>query len=112
MLLDVNKMDRMITVLRAQISKDSFNADITTWLPSAEVWAEAEPVSDGEKFRAGESLSSKVYRFRIRHSPEVSGIDPKHRIRFEDRIYDVNGVKEIGRRIGLEITATARGDAR
>ncbi len=40
----------------------------------------------------------------------MSDIDPKDRVRFEGRVYDIVGVKEIGRREGLEITAVARPD--
>lgn len=113
MKLNVNKMDRIVTILRANISKDGFNADITTWLPIAsDVWAEAEPVNDAERLRAGEVLASKQYRFRIRFSPEVADVDSRDRIRYDGRIYDINGVKEIGRAVGLEITATARADAK
>lgn len=111
--LNVNKMDRLISILRAQVSKDEFNADILTWVPLvSEIWAEASPVNDAERLRAGEVLSSKQYRFRIRYSPEVCNIDPRDRVSYDGRIYDINGVKEIGRREGFEITATSRGDAR
>ncbi len=111
MKLNVNKMDRQVVILRGSKSKDAFNADVLTWEPIATVWAEAEPVNDSERLRAGETLASKQYRFRIRYSSQVSKVDTRDRLRFDDRTYDINGVKEIGRAVGLEITATARAEA-
>jgi len=37
-------------------------------------------------------------------------VNPKDRVRFDGRVFDIYGVKEIPYRAGLEITATARAD--
>lgn len=110
MTTNAGKMDRRIDVLRAAKSKDGFNADILNWHPFASVWAEAVPVSDGERLRAGEVLGNKKYRFTVRYSPDTSTIDHRDRLRFDGALYDINGVKEVGRRELVEITATARAD--
>jgi SPP1 family predicted phage head-tail adaptor len=75
------------------------------------VWAHAAPVRTPRRQRAGETLASKSYRFTIRYSSDVADVDPRDRVTFDGRTYDVQGVKEIGRREGLEITATARAEA-
>lgn len=102
------KMDRRVNVLRAAKSKDGFNADVLTWHPFASRWAEAVPVNDAERLRAGEVLGQKKYRFVLRSDPDTRTIDHRDRLTFDGLEYDINGVKEIGRREFVEITATAR----
>ncbi len=67
-------------------------------------------VSDGERLKAGQTLADQTARFTIRWSSEVADVNPKDRIQFDGRVYDIGGVKELGRREWLEITATARAD--
>jgi SPP1 family predicted phage head-tail adaptor len=108
--MHAGQLDRRISILRATVAADGFNEQIQTWEEIATVWAHAAPVMDAEKQRAGETLASKSYRFTIRYSSDVADIDPRDRVTFDGRTYDVQGVKEIGRREGLEITATARAE--
>jgi SPP1 family predicted phage head-tail adaptor len=108
--MQIGRLDRRITILRASVATDSFNEPVQTWAGIATVWARAEPVMDGEKIRAGETLAHKSYRFTIRYSSDVADVDPTYRLTFDGREYDIAGVKELGRREGLEITATARAE--
>lgn len=111
--MQAGKLDRVIDIVRAVISKNDLNEDIETWQPVvSKCWASATPVSDGERFRAGETLAQRKIRFVIRHSVDVSTVDPRDRIIFEGKTFDINGVKEIGRREAIEITATARAELR
>lgn len=105
--MKAGELDRRIIIRRATTSSDEFNQPVETWADLAQVWAKATPVMDGERTQAGQTLATRQYRFSIRYSSTVAGIDPRDRIMFDGREYDINGVKEIGRREGLEITATA-----
>lgn len=102
------KMDRRVSILRGSKSKDGYNADILTWHPFVSRWAEATPINDAERLRAGEVLGQKKYRFVLRYDPDTSTIDHRDRLTFDGREYDINGVKELGRKESIEITATAR----
>lgn len=103
-------LDSRITILRASMARNSFNEEVASWTPLAEVWAGAVPVSDGERLRAGETLASIKYRFTVRHSTMIATVDARDRITYDGRTFDVNGVKPLGRREGYEITATARAE--
>jgi SPP1 family predicted phage head-tail adaptor len=109
--MDAGRLDRRIVIQRATTTANSFNEPISTWATLATVWAKAEPVSDGERQRSGETLADKKYRFTIRWSYDVSEVDPRDRVVFDGRTYDVSGVKEMGRREFIELTATARAEA-
>jgi len=108
--MDAGRMDRRIAIKRATSSVNSFNEASDTWATLATVWANAAPVSDGERMRAGETLAQMQVRFVIRWSATTATVDPKDRLTFDGREFDINGVKQIGRRDYLEITATARAE--
>lgn len=92
------------------MSRNGFNEQVASWQPLAQVWAAAVPVSDGERLRAGETLAFTKYRFTVRHSVQIKTVDARDRLTFDGRTFDINGVKEISRREGYEITATARAE--
>lgn len=108
--MKAGSLDRRITILRATNARNSFNEEVATWNPVATVWAASVPISDAERLRAGESLATRKHRFTIRHSAFAATIDTRDRLTFDGRTFDVNGVKELGRREGYEITATARAE--
>ena len=108
MALRAGDLDRRITIERYTETRDPFNNPVKIWQELAIVWAAKTDVSDSERLAAQEVGAEISTRFRIRWSLQVRDIDPKDRVRFEGRLYDIVGVKEIGRREGLEITAVAR----
>ena len=108
--IDAPKLDRRITLQRFTSTTDTYNEPVLTWGTLATRWASYEPLSDGERFRAGETAADASARFVIRWSTDVSDLNPKDRLTFEGRTYQILHVKEVGRREGLEITAAARAD--
>lgn len=108
--LAAGKMDRRITIQRATITRDEYNAEVPGWADLATVWASYEPIKDGERFRAGERAAELSARFHIRYSSQVSGVTAKDRLTFEGRTFEIEHVKEIGRREGLELTTVGRAD--
>lgn len=108
--MEAGKLDRRITIERATESRDEFNNVVLVWSALAVVWAEKAEIRDSERVAAQEVGAEVTTRFRIRYSSVVADVNPKDRIAFGGRIYDIVGVKEIGRKEGLEITAAARAD--
>lgn len=70
------------------------------------VWASKRPVSDGERFRSDQTRFDGTDRFQIRWSTFAAGITTKDRLVCEGATYAIAGLKEIGRREGVEITAS------
>jgi len=108
--MEAGKLDRRITLQRFTTTKNEFNEDVQTWADLATVWASKEDIRDSERWQASEVAAEVTTRFRIRWSNTVKDIDPRDRVLFDGRIYAINAVKEIGRRVGLEITAAARAE--
>jgi SPP1 family predicted phage head-tail adaptor len=103
-------LDRRIAIKRATISQDDFGQGVKSWATLATVWASRKPISDAERVQSGEITAEAQCRFQIRYSSTVADVNPKDRIEYDGMIYEIWGVKEIGRRVGLEISATALAD--
>ncbi|HTK34551.1 MAG TPA: phage head closure protein [Caulobacteraceae bacterium] len=108
--LQAGSLDRRIAILVPQDDDDGLQT-----LPGAPVefmscWASATPVLDGERFRADQTQASITMRFVIRWSSKASQIDPTMLVKFGGRTFGIAATKEIGRRVGVEISATARAE--
>lgn len=103
-------LDRRVSFKRATLTDDGFG-QAETWADhGSPVWASFQPISDAERLRGGEVAASLTARFRLRWSEFSSGLTPKDRLVFDGREHDIAGVKEVGRREWVEVTASARAD--
>lgn len=101
-------LDRRIAIQTPDPGEvDAAGARIPSWNDVGTVWANYRPVRDSERMASGSVTASIMARFQIRWSIAMSQIDERHRLLFDGRIFDIVAVKEIGRREGLEISATA-----
>ncbi|TFL16428.1 phage head closure protein [Jannaschia formosa] len=98
-------LDRRITLQRATETTNDFGEKVPAWGLLATVWAGFKPVSDGEKWRAGMVEAREFARFTIRYSSTVADLSAKDRLLFDGDPWSITGVKELGRRQWLEITA-------
>lgn len=103
-------LDRRLRFERAVRTDDGFASAVSSWAHLATVAGSRADISDGERWRAGEVSAQVTTRFQVRWSPLAATITPADRLICEGVTYDVSGIKQIGRRVGLEITATARAD--
>lgn len=109
MALQAGKRDTRIAVHRATYTKDALNADIETWVHQGSIFAERLDVSDGERVRAAEVGATLTTRFRVLRTRFTSAVTPRDRIVIGAQVFDISGIKELGR-AGYEITAAARQD--
>lgn len=109
-MIAAGQLDRRVQFQRATLTDDGLSK-VETWADhGSAVWASKSDIGDGERWRAGEVAAHITTRFRVRWSLFTAGITPKDRLTCEGREYDISGIKEIGRREALEITAAARAD--
>lgn len=109
-MIEAGNLDRRITILRHTADRDDRNNPRERWLPLATVWASKRDVSDTERLRSAEVAAVITTRFVIRWSNAVSSVNSKDRIELSGVEYGIVGVKEVGRREGIEITASAAAD--
>jgi SPP1 family predicted phage head-tail adaptor len=103
-------LDSRITISRATVTTSGLGEATQAWGTLATVWTNATPVRDSEKSENGQINAERAYRFQIRWSPVVASVNAKDRVIYDGLTYEIWGVKEIGRREGIEISATSRAD--
>ena len=108
--MSAGELDRRITIRRAVLTPGDFNEPVPVWSDLVTVWASVRDVTDVEQLRAQEVGASVSTRFKIRWSSDVANVDPRDRIAYGGREYDITGVRELGRRRWLEISAVARAE--
>ena len=98
------ELDRRITFQREEITQSPSGAPMRLWVDVATVWASFRPAMGKERYQAPQTLATRTGTWRIRWR---TGIDEKMRFLFRGDVWQIDGLAEIGRREGLEITATA-----
>src|SRR5688500_6949508 len=105
------RLDRMITIERTGAAIDNgYTRKKGDWIAHAAVRAQVTGAPGTERVASGENAASAPTLFKIRWSTDVADVNPKDRIAYGGRVYDIRSVNEIGRREALEILATARTD--
>jgi SPP1 family predicted phage head-tail adaptor len=104
--------DRRVTILRTEEDgRDGFNVPIVGETEYGKFWASKEDVSDGEQFRAQEVGATLTTRFVVAWGAKARGILPTDILVLGERRYTIQGLKEVGTRNGIEISATARAES-
>jgi SPP1 family predicted phage head-tail adaptor len=105
------RFDRTITLERFTFTTDEGSGEqVLTWSTLATVQASKKDVSDSERVASAEVAAEIGTRFQIRWDSSVADLNPKDRLVYDGRTYEIVAVKELGRRDGLEISANARAD--
>lgn len=110
------RLDRQITLLRYQFAQDAAtNAVAPEYVTEATVWAERKDVRGAEAFSGQQRLATAEVVFTIRWAPGLDpasrgGLDPTWRVREQDRLYEVIGVLELGRREALQLVCVTRAE--
>ena len=105
--MNAGDLDRKVTFLRAEMIDDGYQTrqgPFVTYGPA--VWAARRYISDRERYAANTVGVDAVARFTVRYSQFTAGLTHSDRLECEGRIYGITGIKEVGRREWIEITAS------
>lgn len=110
MAVTAQKLDRRITIERAERTVDEFNEPIEAWAPFITIWAQRKDSSDlvrKEILGAEQVGSFLLSHFTVRHSTQAKTITPVDRINYDGHIWNIKSTKETadGRNRFIEITA-------
>ncbi|ACM39174.1 MULTISPECIES: phage head closure protein [Rhizobium/Agrobacterium group] len=99
------KLDRRITLLReTETGRDALNQPILEWVGIKTVWAGKTVNKGTEVVQAQQMSGTRPLTFRIRHRP---GLSLKDRVRYDGALYEIKDIREIGRRVGLDLDCVA-----
>src|SRR5690606_11850729 len=90
--LDAGTLDRRIIIERPEVIYDGFNRPQTSWTLVRSVRASWRRATANERLAAAQTAAQVTDIFEVRWSPTVVSIDPKCRLLFEDRTYDISEV--------------------
>lgn len=101
------QFDRVIEIWRyTQIGLDPiFNVPILEWAAIHTIRAKTSFLRAAERIGSGQEFAVRELRFTTRYFDDLQPTDV---IRFDGDNWDIEGIAEIGRREGLEISATWR----
>ena len=108
--MQAGKLDRRVQFQRAEMVDDGLRSDPAWSDLGGVVWAERIEVSDAERIRNDQLQATIAARFRVRYGSFTSSLTAADRLTCEGRTFEIFGIKEIGRREWLEITAGAQVD--
>lgn len=99
--------DRRIEIQQKTLTQDSYGEPIETWQTLFPAWAEVKEIKGEERFARSQEKAEIDTVFVIRYRRNLS---PLMRVLYEGREYNIQSLAEVGRRVDLEIHATARAE--
>lgn len=102
--MNAGKLDRRITINTTTTAQDNAGQPIATTVLLATVWAHVDQLRGREPFQGEQFNAQQLTVFTIRYRSDV---DETMSIVHDGETYDIQSIREIGRREGLEITALA-----
>lgn len=103
-------LDRRIVIQANTPTPNEYGEPVDSWAKihtADHLPAKITPSRGSERFTAQQIVGRGVVTFRLRYRADVR---TTHRIVYDGRDYDIHDVREVGRREGLEIDASARSE--
>lgn len=104
--MEAGKLNRLITLQKRSITRDSIGNGVETWADHSTRWAEVI-TTGGSEFYAAQRLNVETTAlFKIRYTTAINTL---MRIKFGERLFDILSVVDPdGRRVFLNISAKER----
>jgi head-tail adaptor len=99
-------LDRIIEIQRRSIAPDLYGTIIDVWTTIATMRAQKLENATDDREGARGNTTDTVITFRLRW---FDGIGLENRITYEGQPFKIARIKEIGRRVGLDITCERLG---
>ncbi len=107
---DPGARNRRVVIERHGITYDQWNQPVEGWTVLVTAWASWRRATANERLASGQVGAQVTDIFELLWFPEIADLDPKDRLRFDVKTYDMIEVTEVGAREGLLIRASARAD--
>tara|TARA_R110001606_G_scaffold116277_2_gene245167 strand:- start:3624 stop:3944 length:321 start_codon:yes stop_codon:yes gene_type:complete len=106
--MNIGQLDRRIEIKQIATAKDEWNYDVTTQSTLASVWAKKVERLAGELVGESQLVSQNRVDWVIRHRTDLTA---SMTIVYDSNEYDIQGIKELGRKEGLLIHSELRDNA-
>ncbi|WP_438274385.1 head-tail adaptor protein [Nitrobacter sp.] len=92
-------LDRVIVIEAATVTYDEYRTPVASWAPVVSLRAQLIMRSLDDR-QGQHAVTDSTATFRAYFYP---GITLEHRVVFEGQTFKITAIKEIGRRVGLDI---------
>jgi len=99
-------LDRRITIERVTLGQSPIGEPIETWNAFATIWAKVDQQGGREFFATVQEVSQRRVVFRIRW---IEGLTVLDRVVCDSEVHDIEEVRRLGRKEGIELHCTATG---
>lgn len=103
--MNAGKLDRRITIETPVITYDEWNHPQKSWGQLALVWASKTDRTESEVTELSQTVAINRTVWTIRWRDDIT---TAQRIQYNNDLYEIKGIKELGRREGLQITTERR----
>lgn len=98
------RLDKQITIQKFVAERNTHGEETQTWVKLCTVWTQVISERGRERFISAKENAEDNLVFKIRYRTDVLR---SYRILYQNEVYDIKSITEIGRRDGLEIFAEA-----
>lgn len=107
--IDSRRFDRKITIQSYTAAQDGFGEQILTWGTLVQCWASAEwPMAHSDEGQeAAQQTATERMDFTIRYL-DAKTVEPKMRVQYDSKTYDILAVLPIGRRRFLTLKCESK----
>jgi SPP1 family predicted phage head-tail adaptor len=99
--MDSSKFDRLLTLQIESITRSDSGQENVTWSELPPIWAQYIPQTTGKEYYAASQIVGELDAiFRIRYRP---GIKQNMRLVFGSDTYDIQDIREVERKEGLDL---------
>jgi len=81
-----------ITIEQNSPTQNNFGEEVPSWSEFATRWAAVRATGGRETFADDQKFAEATHEFELRH---ISGVDPKMRIKWEERVFDIESVLDL-----------------
>lgn len=104
----LGKLNKRITVRRASVAgRNPMNEAQEVWADFGKFWAEQISQRPTESWKAGQTAAQVERVWRVRWHARTATISPSDRLVCDTCEFQIIGVTEVGRRVGIEIVGIA-----
>jgi SPP1 family predicted phage head-tail adaptor len=101
------RLRHLVRFERATETQNDFGEPVKSWSLIASSWAAVEPLKGAEKMQAMEAQAEVDTRITARYSSELSSLNPRDRVVWGSKVYDIKEVLNIDER-DRELSLMAR----
>jgi len=105
-------LDRRVNLEAKTVTRDALGQPVETWSVVRTLWAQrVEGSKVAERFGANQTYAMVTTIFRVGYFPALTTVTvDTHRLVFNGKTYNIHGVVELGRKDGVELLCSARGE--